>query len=117
MFSDGRKKFPHRVEVERCVRRDGEENRKFLHRIRKTVDKGWPDDMNGMERAQQNAERAVQGRQRGQRYIDYILIGLRPRYLQRKVQEHLMEHPKATWNDLSTDVFQKDVSFQMSSFF
>ena len=47
-FSDGRNKFRHRLEVEHCVRRDGEEIRNFLHRIKKTVDKGWPDDMNGI---------------------------------------------------------------------
>ena len=55
-FSDGRNKFRHRLEVEHCIRRDGEEIRNFLHRIKKTVDKGWPDDMNGIARAQHNAE-------------------------------------------------------------
>ena len=116
-FSDGRNKFRHRLEVEHCVRRDGEEIRNFLHRIKKTVDKGWPDDMNGIARAQQNAERDAQARQRRQRYMDYSLRGLRPRYLQRKAQEYLMEHPNATWNDFSTHIIQKDVSFQVSSNF
>ena len=37
-FSDGRKKFRHRLDVE----------------------KYWPDDMNGIPNAQQNAERATQ---------------------------------------------------------
>ena len=32
-FSDGRYKFRHRMEVEHCVRGDGEEIRYFLHRI------------------------------------------------------------------------------------
>ena len=86
-FSDGRNKFRHRLEVEHCVRRDGEEIRNFLHRKKKTVDKGWPDDMNGIARAQQKAERDAQARQRRQRYMDYSLRGLRPRYLQRKAQE------------------------------
>ena len=116
-FSDGRNKFRHRLEVEHCVRRDGEEIRNFIHRIEKTVDKGWPDDMNGIARAQQNAERDAQARQRRQRYMDYSLRGLRPRYLQRKAQEYLMEHPNATWNDFSTHIIQKDVSFQVSSNF
>ena len=39
-FSDGRNKFRHRMEVEHCIRADGEEIRNFLHRIKKTVDKG-----------------------------------------------------------------------------
>ena len=77
-FFDGRNKFRHRLEVEHSVRRDGEEIHNFLHRIKKSVDKGWPDDMNGIARAQQNAEPDAQARQRRQRYIDYSLKGLRP---------------------------------------
>ena len=83
-FLDGRNKFRHRLEVEHCVRRDGEEIRNFFHRIKKIVDKGWPDDMNGIARAQQNAERDAQARQRRQRYMYYSLRRLRPRYLQRR---------------------------------
>ena len=64
--------------------------------MKRTVDKGWPDDLNGIEVAQHNAERNAQGRQRRQRYIDYSLNGLGPRYLQRKAQEYLMENPNAT---------------------
>ena len=116
-FSDGRKKFRHRMEVEHCIRADGEEIRNFLHRIKKTVDKGWPDDMVGIAPGDQNAERAAQARQRRQRYIDYTLKGLRPRYLQRKAQEYLMEHPNANWNDFSTHLINKDVSYQVSTSF
>ena len=116
-FSDGRNKFRHRMEVEHCIRVDGEEIRNFLHRIKKTVDKGWPDDMVGIAPGDQNAERTAQARQRRQRYIDYTLKGLRPRYLQRKAQEYLMEHPNATWNDFSTHLINKDVSYQVSTSF
>ena len=80
-FSDGKNKFRHRMDVEHCIRADGEEIRNFLHRIKKTVDKGWPDDMVGIAPGDQNAERTAQARQRRQRYIDYTLKGLRPRYL------------------------------------
>ena len=59
------------MEVEHSMRGDGEDFRIFLHRIRRTVEKSWPDDMNGIEAAQQNAEREAQGRQRRQRYIEY----------------------------------------------
>ena len=113
-FSDGRNKFRYRVEVEHCIRGDGKEIRNFLHSIKRTVDRGWPDDMNGIEFAQQNAERAAQGRQRRQRYMDYSLRGLRPRYLQRKAQEYLMERPKATWNN---QIIQKDLILEVSSTF
>ena len=116
-FSDGRNKFRHRMEVEHFIRADGEEIRSFLHRIRKTVDKGWPDDMAGVKAAEQAAERTAQARQRRQRYIDYTLDGLRPRYLQRKTQEYLMEHPIATWNDFSTHLINKDLSYQVSTSF
>ena len=95
-FSNGSNKFRDRMEVEHCIRADGEEIRNFLHRIKKTVDKGWPDDMVGIAPGDQNAEPTAQARSRRQRYFDYTLKGLRPRYLQRKAQEYLMEHPNAT---------------------
>ena len=116
-FSDGRNKFRYRMEVEHCIRGDGEEIRNFLRRIKRTVDKGWPDDMDGIEATQQNAERAAQGRQRRQRYMDDSLRGLRPRYLQRKAQEYLMERPNATWNDFCTHIIQKDLILEVSSTF
>ena len=74
------------MEVEHCVRGDGEEIRNILHRIKKIVDKGWTDDMEGIVEADTAAERQAQGRQRRQRYIDYTLRGLRPRYLQKKLK-------------------------------
>ena len=73
--------------------------------------------MNGIEAAQQNAERAAQGRQRRQRYMDYRLRGLRHRYLQRKSQEYLMQRPNATWNDVCAQIFQKDLTLEVSSTF
>ena len=72
------------MEVEHCIRGDGEEIRNFLHRIKRTVDKGWPDHLSRIEAAQHNAQRKAQGRQTSQRYIDYSLKGLRRRYLQQK---------------------------------
>ena len=116
-FSDGRNKFRYRMEVEHCIRGGGEEIQNFSHRIKRTVDKGWPDDMNGIEAAQQNAERAAQRRQRRQRYMDYSLRGLRPTYLQRKAQEYLMERPSAMWNDFGAQIIQKDLILEVSSTF
>ena len=114
--SDGGNKFRHRMEVEHCIRADGEEIRNFLHRVKKTVDKRWPDDMVGIAPGDQNAERTAQARQRRQRFIDYTLKGLRPQYLQRKAQEYLMEHRNATWNDFSTHLIN-NVSYQVSTSF
>ena len=73
--------------------------------------------MEGIVEADTAAERQAQGRQTRQRHIEYTLRGLRPRYLQRKAQEYLMEHLNATWNDLSTRIIQRDVSYQVSSNF
>ena len=67
--------------------------------------------------ADQNAERTAQAQQRRQRYLDYTLKVLRARYLQRKAQEILMEHPNATWNDFSIQLINKDVTYQVSSSF
>ena len=61
-FSDRRNKFRHRMEVEHCIRADGEELRNFLHRMKKTVDKSWPDHMVGIAPGDQNAERIAQVR-------------------------------------------------------
>ena len=105
------------MEVEHCVRGDWEKIRIFPHRTEKTVDERWPVDTEGIIEADRAAERQAQGRQRRQRYIDYTLRGLRPRYLQRKAQEYLMEHSNATWNDFSTGIIQRDVSYRVSSNF
>ena len=113
-FSDGRNKFRYRMEVEHCITGDGEEIRNFLHRIKRTVDKEWPHDLHGIEAAHHAAEREAQGRQR---YIDCSLKGLRPRCLQRKAQEYLMERPNATWNDFCAQIIQKDLILEVSSTF
>ena len=61
-FSDGRNEFRRRIEVEHYIRADGEEIRNFLHRLKKTVEKSWPDDMVEIAVANQNAERTAQVR-------------------------------------------------------
>ena len=113
MFADGQNKLRHRLEVEQCVRRAEKDISIFHHRVKRTVDKGWPDDMNGIPNDQQNAERAAQGRKRRQRYMDHSLPGLRPRNLQGKAQECLMEHANANWNDLCTQILQKDLLLEV----
>ena len=75
-FADARNKFRHRMDIEHCIRRDGEEIKNFLHRIRTIVDKGWPDDLAGIAGGDQPAERLAQARQRRQRYMDYTIKGL-----------------------------------------
>ena len=94
-FSDGRNMFRHRFEVDHC----------------------WPDDINGIPNAQQNAERATRQSGQKQRYMDYNLRGLKPKYLQLKAREQLMECPNATRNDFSTHNIQEDIMLQVWSNF
>ena len=49
--------------------------------------------------------------------MEYSLQGLRPRYLQRKAQEYLMERPNATWNNCCAQIIQKDLILEVSSTF
>ena len=100
------------MEAEHCIRGEGEEFWNFLHRIKRTMDKGWPDDLDRFAPADHGAKRTAQARQRRQRYIDYSMKGLRPRYLQRQAQEYLMDNPNAAWNDFSTRVIQKMYHFK-----
>ena len=48
-------------------------NPKLSTSNKKIVDKGWPDDMEGIAKGDRAAERQTQGRQRIQRYNDYTL--------------------------------------------
>ena len=47
------------MEWELCIGGDGGDIRNFLHRIKGTVDKGWPDDMIGIEAAQQHKRKRL----------------------------------------------------------
>ena len=116
-FWDGRNKFRYRREVEHSIRGNQGEIRNFLHRIKRNVDKGWPEDMERIAPADRDAERTAQARQRRQRYMDYSLRGLRPRCLQRKAQKYLMERPNTTWSDFcnSLQIIQKFSKVEVSS--
>ena len=65
------------MEVEHCIRGDGEGFRNFLQRIKRTVVKRWPDDNEGFAPTDHGAERTAQARQRRQRYIDFTMKGFR----------------------------------------
>ena len=49
--------------------------------------------------------------------MKYSLRELRPKYLQQRAQEHLMDYPNATWKELSTHIIQEDVMLHVSSKF
>ena len=94
-ISEGRNKYRHRLEVEQC----------------------WPDDMNGIPNAQQNAQRATPKKQQKQKYMDYSPRGLKPNDFQLKARKQLMDCPNATWNDFSTHNIQEDALLQVCSNF
>ena len=84
-FSDDRDKYRHRITAENCVR--GKELiKKFYHRFKQAVDKGWCIDA----AANQN-ERDAQRNLRNQKYIDFTIKGLTPSGLGRKAHEYLIE--------------------------
>ena len=116
-FSDRRNKFRHRMEIERCIGRDGEKFRSFVRIIKQNLDKSWPDNMSGIAGPRKAAERAAQSRHRRQRYNDYCLRGLRPRYLQRIAQEFLVECANATWKNFCNQINQKDLLLEVTSTF
>ena len=47
--------------------------------------------------------------------MDYSLRGLRPKYLQRKAQEYLMQRANSNWNHFCTQIIQKDLILEVSS--
>ena len=64
-----------------------------------------------------NKKQNEQHNKKKERYLDYILQGLKPNYLQLKAQKQLMECPNATRNDFSTHNVQEDVMLQVCSNF
>ena len=58
------------MEVEHCIRGDGEEIQKFLHRIKGAVDKGWPDEKERIAPADNSDQKTAQTRRRRQKYIN-----------------------------------------------
>ena len=84
--------------------------KKFYHRVKSAVDKGWPLDPNGTQN-----ERDNQQNQRNAKYIEFTVRGLRPTALKRKAHEYLIEHPKATWGAFQTHFTSEDVIYTISS--
>ena len=103
------------MEAENLIRRDGEEIKNFLHRVKIMVGKGWPDDLAGVQQNNQNAERTAQERQRRQRCIEYSLKVLRPLKLREKAHEYLMDHPNANWDQFTQEIINKDLSYTVTS--
>ena len=113
-FTDGRDQFKHRIDAENAARQDGELIKNYFHRIKSSVDRGWPESIGETvhaTEAAQNAERTIQTRQRSQKYIDFSIKGLRPLALKQKAHEYMIEHPNANWDQFTNHVITKDLTF------
>ena len=113
-FTDGRDQFKHRIDAENAARQDGELIKNYFHRIKSSVDRGWPESIDEAvhaTEAAQNAERTIQNRQRSQKYIDFSIKGLRPLALKQKAHEYMIEHPNANWDQFTNHVITKDLTF------
>ena len=63
-FSDDRDKYRYRITAENSVRGNEEIIKNYFHRVKRAVDRGWPDDENA-----DNAVRNALNAQRQQKYI------------------------------------------------
>ena len=69
-FTDGRDQFKHRIAAENAARQDGELIKNYLHRIKFSVDRGWPESIDvtvHADEAAQTAELNIQNRRRSQK--------------------------------------------------
>ena len=81
-----------------------------FHRVKRAVDRGWPDEENA-----DNAARAALNAQRRRKYIEFVVRGLTPNKLKNKAHQYLIEHPNATWEQFQEHVTNKDLVFTISS--
>ena len=108
-FSDNRDKYRYRITAENSVRGNEEIVKNYFHRVKRAVDRGWPDEENA-----DNAARAALNAQRRQKYIEFAVRGLTPNELKNKAHQYLIEHPNATWEQFQEHVTNKDLVFTIS---
>ena len=78
IFTDGRDKFKHRLEVENASRQEGDLIKNYFHRVKHAVDKGWPENLTNVDNANRAQEAVKKSRQRKQKYIDFAIRELQP---------------------------------------
>ena len=109
-FSDNRDKYRYRITAENSVRGNEEIIKNYFHRVKRAVDRGWPDEENA-----DNAARAALNAQRRQKYTEFAVRGLTPNELNNKAHQYLIEHPNATWEQFQEHVTNKNLVFTISS--
>ena len=113
-FTDGRDRFKHRIDAENATRQEGELIKNYFHRIKTSVDKGWPESIDTTVHADADAqalEKNIQTRQRTQKYIDFSVKGLKPLALKQKAHEYMIENPNAGWVTFTNHIITKDLTF------
>ena len=113
-FTDGRDRFKHRIDAENATRQEGELIKNYFHRIKTSVDKGWPESIDTTVHADADAqtlEKNIQKRQRTQKYIDFSIKGLKPLALKQKAHEYMIENPNAGWETFTNHIITKDLTF------
>ena len=113
-FTDGRDRFKHRIDAENATRQEGELIKNYFHRIKTSVDKGWPESIDTTVHADADAqalEKNIQTRQRTQKYIDFSVKGLKPLALKQKAHEYMIENPNAGWGTFTNHIITKDLTF------
>ena len=99
-FTDGQNRYRYRIDAENCKRQPDEQIKAYIHRVTYAVQKGWPN---------------LPAAQRETKYIEYFVRGLSPIQLKQSAHKWLITHPDATWDELQTELVQKDLSFTMSA--
>ena len=108
-FTDGKMQYRLQIEAKSLRRQPDENIKSYIHRIKTSVDKGWPTPPD----ADANARTACENQRIG-KYNHYFTRGLTPPGLKQKTHQALFEDPNKTWDALETLIINQDTSLVMS---
>ena len=57
-FTDRRDQFKHRIDAENASRQDGDLIKNYFHRIKSSVDRGWPESIDVTVHVDEDAQNA-----------------------------------------------------------
>ena len=103
-FTDAKDKYRKRLEVEHIKRQPDELLPRFIHRLTKVVEKGWP------EPEFNNNYRTI-------KCMETFVRGLTPPSLKQKAHQLLIQNPATTWQNLQDQISNKNINYLMGSEF
>ena len=109
-FTDGKMQYRFRIEAENLKRQPDENIKRYIHRIKTLIDKGWPSP----PAADTNPRTACENQRFG-KYKAYFISGLTPPGREQKAHQALIEDPNKTWDALQTLIINKDTSLVISA--